>query len=92
MSSWGWGSSRTVHGDEHGMLHIIFPPLGKIRPRIVIVITMETVVVDGLVVGRIEGIAQSKYSKVSPVCGTCKMSKHKVHLEIQWLAHIVSKM
>jgi hypothetical protein len=28
------------------------PPLGKIRPRIVILITMETVVVDGLVIGR----------------------------------------
>ena len=27
------------------------PPLGKIQPRIVILITMETVVVDGLVVG-----------------------------------------
>ena len=28
------------------------PPLGKIRPRTVILITMETVVVEGLVVGR----------------------------------------
>ena len=27
-------------------------PLGKIQPRIVILITMKTVVVDGLVVGR----------------------------------------
>ena len=35
----------------------------------------------------VEGMVQSKYSKVSPVCGTCKMSKHKVHLEIQWSAH-----
>ena len=35
------------------MLHIISPPpLGEIRPRIVILITTETVVVDGLVVGR----------------------------------------
>ena len=33
------------------MLHIISPPLGKIQPRINL-ITMETVVVDGLVVGR----------------------------------------
>ena len=52
MSTWGLESSRSVHGDERGMLHIISPPLGKIRPRIVILITMETVVVDGLVVGR----------------------------------------
>ena len=30
--------------------HHLPPPLGKIRPRIVILITMETVVVDGHVV------------------------------------------
>ena len=45
-------SSRSVHGDERGMLRIISSPLEKIRPRIVILITMETVVVDGLAVGR----------------------------------------
>ena len=51
MYPWGLKSSRSVHGDEHGMPRII-SPLEKIRPRIVIIITMETVVVDGLVVGR----------------------------------------
>ena len=34
------------------MLRIISPPLGKIRPRIENLITMETVVVDGLLVGQ----------------------------------------
>ena len=52
MYPWGLESSRSVHGDERGMLRIISPPLGKIRPRIVILITMEMVVVDELVVGR----------------------------------------
>ena len=52
MSFWGLGSSRSVHGDDRGMHRIISAPLGKIRPWIVILITMETVVVDGLIVGR----------------------------------------
>ena len=52
MDTWGLGSSRRVHGDDRGMLRIISPPLGKIRPWIENLITMETVVVDGLVVGR----------------------------------------
>ena len=44
--------SSSEHGDDHGILRIISPPLGKIRPRIKNLITMETVVVNGLVVGR----------------------------------------
>ena len=52
MFSWVLESSRSVHGDERGMLRINSSPLGKIRPRIVILITMEAVVVDELVVGR----------------------------------------
>ena len=40
MSSWGLESSQSVHGDDHGMLRIISPPLGKIRPRIENQITM----------------------------------------------------
>ena len=52
MSTWGLGSSHSVHGDDRRMLRIIFPPLAKIRPRIENLFTMETVVVDGLVVGR----------------------------------------
>ena len=53
MSTWGLESSRSVHGDECGMPRITSPaPLGKSRPRIVILITMETVVVDRLEGGR----------------------------------------
>ena len=81
------GSSLSVHGDDRRMLHIISPPLEKVRPRIENLITMETVVVDGLVVGQRENMAQSKYSEVCPEWYTCKKSKHKQHLEIQWLAH-----
>ena len=51
MYPWGLESSRSVHGNERGMLGII-SPLGKIRPQIVILITMDMVVMDGLVVGR----------------------------------------
>ena len=55
MSTWGLERSRSVHGDERGMLRIISPPpLGKIRPRIVILITMEMVVMDELVVGGLD--------------------------------------
>ena len=40
MSTWGLESSHSVHGDDRRILRIISPPLGKIRPRIEIHITM----------------------------------------------------
>lgn len=46
------GSGRSEHADDRRMLCIISPHVGKIRPRIMILIIMETVVVDGLLVGR----------------------------------------
>ena len=51
-STWGLMCYEGVHGDERRMLRIMSPPLGKIRPLIVILITMETIVMDGLEVGR----------------------------------------
>ena len=86
MSSWDMESSQSVHWDECGMLRIISPPLVKDPTS-----DRDPHHHGNGCCGRtcswgVEDIAQSKYSKVSPVCGTCKMSKHKVHLEIQWLA------
>ena len=92
MSSWGSESSRSVHGDERGMLRIISPPLGKIRPRIENLITMEMVVVDGLVVGRsgrhgaiqiLQGVVEMVYMQNEQTQGTLgntMVSAHKVSI------------
>ena len=95
MYPWGLESSRSVHGDEPGMLRIISPPpLGKIRPRIVILITMETVVVDGLVVGRSgshgasqvlqgvggNGVVYMQKKQTQTTLGNTMVSAHKVSI------------
>ena len=74
------------------MLRIICPPLGKIRPRIENLITMETVVVDRLVVGRrgrhgtiqvLEGVAGVVYMQKEQTQATLEntmVSAHKVSI------------
>ena len=68
------------------------PPLGKIRPRIVVLITMETVVGDGLVVGRrgrhgaiqvFQGVAGGVYmqkEQTQTTIGNTMVSAHKVSI------------
>ena len=92
MSSWGLGSSRSVHGDDRRMHRIISPPLGKIRPRIVILITMETFVVDGLVDGRrlrhcaiqvLQGVSGMWYminEQTQATLGNTMVSAHKMSI------------
>ena len=46
-----WGVVEMYMGMTVGCSASSPPPLGKIQPRIIILITMETVVVDGLVIG-----------------------------------------
>ena len=91
MSTWGLESSRSVHGDERGMLRIISPPLGKIRPQIVTLIT-ETIVVDGLVVGRsgshgaiqvlqgVAGVVYMQKEQTQTTLGNRMVSAHKVSI------------
>ena len=74
------------------MLRIISPPLGKIRPRIKILITMETVVVDGLVIGRsgshgaiqvLQGVAEGVFmqkEQTQTTLGNTMVSAHKVSI------------
>ena len=90
MYPWDLEGSRSVHGDERGMLRIISPPLGRIRPRIVILITMETVAVEGHVVGWsgrrcaiqvLQGVARVVYmqeKKTQTTLGNTMVSAHKV--------------
>ena len=92
MSSWGLGSSRSVHGDDRRMLRIISPPLGKIRAWIEILITMETVVVDGLVIGRsgshgaiqlLQGVSEVVHmqkQQTQTTLGNTMVSAHKVSI------------
>ena len=76
------------------MLHIISPPpLGEIRPRIVILITTETVGVDGLVVGRsgshgaiqvLQGVAGGVYvqkEQTRTTLGNTMVSAYKVSIK-----------
>ena len=81
------GSSLSVHGDYRRMLRIISRPLGKIRPRIVILITMETVVVDGVVIGW--SGSHGAIQVLQGVSGMWYMQNEKTQatLGIQWLAH-----
>ena len=90
LRSNGVGSS--VHGDDRRMLRIISPPLGKIRPRIEILITMETVVVDGLVIGRsgshgaiqvlqgVSGVVYMQREQTQTTLGNTMVSAHKVSI------------
>lgn len=67
------------------------PPLGKIRPRIVILITMETIVVDGLVVVRsgrhgaiqvlqgVAGVACMQKEQIQTTPGNTMVRAHSVH-------------
>ena len=92
MSFCGLGSSRSVHGDDRGMHRIISAPLGKIRPRIMILITMETVVIDGLVVGRrrkqsaiqvvqgVAGVIDMQKEQTQATLGNTMVSKHKMSI------------
>ena len=92
MYPWGMESSRSVHGDERGMLRIISPPLGKIRPRIVILTTMETVVVDGPAVGRsgrrcaiqvlqgVAGVVYMQKEQTQTTLGNTMVRAHKVSI------------
>ena len=91
MYPWGLESSRSVHGDEWDASHHI-PPLGKIQPRIVILITMETVVVDGLVVGRsgrhgaiqvlrgVSGVVHMQKEQTQATLGNTMHSGHKMSI------------
>ena len=93
MYPWGLESSRSVHGDERGMLRIISPPLGKIRPRIVILITMETIVVNGLVVGQsgrhgaiqvlqgVAGVVYMQEEQTQTTLGNTMVNAHKVSIK-----------
>ena len=75
------------------MLRIISPPLGKIRPRIEILITMETVVVDGLVVGRsgrhgaiqvlqgVSGVVHMQKEQTQTTLENTMVSAHKVSIK-----------
>ena len=93
MSTWGLESSRSVHGDDRGMHSIISAPLGKIRPRIMILITMETVVVDGLVVGQsgrhgtiqvLQGVSRVVHmqkEQTQMTLGNTMVSAHKVSIK-----------
>jgi hypothetical protein len=75
------------------MLRIVSPPLGKIRPQIIILITMETVVVDGLVVGRSEshsaiqvlqgvsGVVHMQKEQTQMTLGNTMVSAHKVFIK-----------
>ena len=90
LRSNGIGSS--VHGDDRRMLRIISPPLGKIRPRIVILITMEAVVMDGLVVGRsgrhgaiqvlqgVSGVIDMQKEQTQAILGNTMVSTHKLSI------------
>ena len=74
------------------MLRIISRPLGKIRPRIENLITMETVVVDGLVVGRsgkhgtiqvlqgVSGVVHMQKEQTQTILGNTMVSAHKVSI------------
>ena len=74
------------------MLRIISPPLGKIRPRIENLITIETVVVDGHVIGRrgrhgaiqvLQSVAGGVYMQKEQTQTTLKntmVSAHKVSI------------
>ena len=74
------------------MLRIISPPLGKIHPRIEILITMETVVVDGHVVGRsgkhgaiqvlqgVSGVVYMQENKTQTTLQNTMVSAHKVSI------------
>ena len=74
------------------MLRIIPSPLEKIRPRIEILITMETVVVDGLVVGRsgrhgaiqvlqgVAGVVYMQKEQTQATLGNTMVSAHKVSI------------
>ena len=73
------------------MLCIISPPLGKIQPRINL-ITMETVVVDGLVVGRsgrhgaiqvlqgVSGVVHMQKEQTQTTLGNTMVSARKVSI------------
>jgi hypothetical protein len=75
------------------MLRIISPPLGKIRPRIENLITMEMVVVDGLVVGRsgrhgaiqvlqgVSGVVHMQKEQTQKTLGNTMVSAHKVSIK-----------
>ena len=75
------------------MLRIISPPLGKIRPRIEILITMETVVVDRLVIGRsgshgaiqvlqgVSGVVHMQKEQPQTTLGNTMVSAHKVSIK-----------
>ncbi len=77
------------------MLRIISPPLGKIRPRIENLITMETVVVDGLVVGRsgrhdaiqvlqgVSGVVHMQKEQTQATLGNTMVSAHKVPIMLE---------
>ena len=68
------------------------PPLGKIQPRIIILITMETVVVDGLVIGRsgsdgaiqvlqgVSGVVYMQREQTQTTLGNTMVSAHKVSI------------
>ena len=74
------------------MLRIISPPFGKIRPRIEILTTMETVVVDGLVIGRsgshgaiqvlqgVSGVVHMQKEQTQTTLGNTMVSAHKVSI------------
>ena len=92
MSTWGLGSGHSVHGDDRRMLRIISPPLGKIRLWIVILITMETVVVDRLVIGRsgshgaiqvlqgVSGVVYMQKEQTQTTLGNSMVRAHKVSI------------
>ena len=81
-----------LHRDDRRMLRIISPPLGKIRPRIENLITMEAVVVDGLVVGRsgrhaaiqvlqgVSGVVFMQKEQTQATLGNTMVSAHKVSI------------
>ena len=74
------------------MHRIISAPLGKIRRRIIILITMETVVVDGLIVGRsgrhgaiqvlqgVAGVVYMQKEQTQTILGNKMVSAHKVSI------------
>ena len=88
----GLGRCRSVHGDDHRMLRIISPPLGKIQPRIENLITMETVVVDRLVVGwsgrrcaiqvlqGVTGVVYVQKEQTQTTLGNTMVSAHEVSI------------
>ena len=92
MFTWGFESSRSVHGDECGMLRIIPPPLGKDPTSDRDPITMEMIVVDGLVVGwsgrhcaiqvlqGVAGVVYMQKEQTQTTLGNTMVRAHKVSI------------